>query len=136
MDPHGEEAHAVEACVELAALLKRSYRDVRRRIRYANNSCCFRCSLPGDWCPSYQRQQGCPGPDSAFPLALTAWLWTETRDVVHAVAKREFDGVDAYVEWLAKPRRLYGTLSTNVVAILEAAVESRQLQGSPPASFI
>jgi hypothetical protein len=127
MDPHAEEPHAVEACVELANLLKRSYRDVRRRIRYANNSCCFRCSLPGDWCPSYQRQQGCPGRDSAFPLALTAWLWEETRDVVHALAKREFDGVDAYVEWLAKPRRMYGTLSTNVVATLEAVVERRQL---------
>ena len=127
MDPPGEHQHSAEGCIELRLLLKRSYRDLRRQVRYADNSCCFVCSLPGDRCPSYQRQQECPRPDSAFPLALTAWLWTETRDVVHTVAKREFDGVDAYVEWLAKPRRMCGTLSTNLVALLGAVVERCQL---------
>jgi superfamily II DNA or RNA helicase len=124
MDPRVDHPHAIDGCMELTKLLEGSYRDVRRKIRYERNSCCFGCSLPGDWCQSYQDRLKCAGPDSAFPLALTAWLWTETRDVVHAVAKRDFGSIGEYVEWLARPRRMYGTRTTNVMAILEALVES------------
>jgi superfamily II DNA helicase RecQ len=127
MDPHEDHPHAVEGCMELTNLLGSSYRDVRRKIRYARNSCCFGCSLPGDWCQPYQDRRKCAGPDLAFPLALTAWLWTETRDVVHSAARHEFEVIDEYVEWLSRPRRMYGTRSTNVMAIVEALVESGKL---------
>ena len=127
MDPHREHYHAAEGCIELRRLLKRSYRDLRRQINYAENSCCFGCSLPGDWCQSYQDRLKCASPDLAFPTALTAWLWTETRDVVHTAAKRDFGAIDEYVEWLARSRRMYGTHSTNVMAVVEAVVESRKL---------
>lgn len=61
-----------------------------------------------------------------MPLALTAWLWEETRDLlVNTVAKREFGNIAEYTKWLSRPRRMYGTKATNAMAILEALVKYR-----------
>ena len=76
----------------------------------------------------WKQLQKCTGRDSVFSLALTAWLWTETRDVIHTATKQEFNSVKKYIEWLAKPRRVYGTLGTNVMIVVEAVVKSGKLK--------
>ena len=96
-------------------------------IQYEPNTCCFSCSQPGDWCFYYQNWQKCSSLDYIVPLALTAWLCAETRDLlVNVVAKREFGNIAEYAKWLSRPRRMYGTKATNAMAILEALVEYRK----------
>ena len=61
-----------------------------------------------------------------MPLALTAWLCEETRDLlVNTVAKREFGNIVEYAKWLSRPRRMYGTKATNAMVIPEALVKHR-----------
>jgi superfamily II DNA helicase RecQ len=127
MNPLIDHHHNVDGCIELTTLLKQPYREVRQRISFVKNSCCFSCSLPGDWCPSYRQRQRCAGPNLALPLVLAAWLWPETRDLVHRMANHEFSSIDEYTEWLVRPCRIYGTKGTNVMVIFEAVAENRQL---------
>ena len=126
-DPDSADQHDVHGCIELRIKLKRPYREVRQQmIQYEPNTCCFSCSQPGDWCFYYQNRQKCSSPDHIVPLALTAWLCEETRDLlVNTVAKREFGNIAEYAKWLSRPRRMYGTKATNAMVILEALVKHR-----------
>ncbi|KAK5994713.1 ATP-dependent DNA helicase tlh2-like protein [Cladobotryum mycophilum] len=50
------------------------YSSIRQKIRFADNSCCFRCKLPSDWCKEARESagegEGCMYMDKVLPVAL------------------------------------------------------------------
>lgn len=66
--------HKVHQCQKLVEMIGSDYQALRKVVKYDPNSCCFRCSVPGDWCPDYVNGRGlCAQQDSIFPICLTAF---------------------------------------------------------------
>lgn len=103
--------HDVDRCEVLGAIGE--YRAIRRLIRYEANSCCFRCSLPGDWCESYVGRSKCGSRDVIVPMVLAGWTLKATRAVLEAeVGCTELSRL---VEWMGKGRVVAGERGTNAV---------------------
>jgi hypothetical protein len=63
-------AHHINSCPTLAATVGVEYRLLRRQIKYEANTCCYRCSLPADWCAAYLRRERCTDVDVVVPVVF------------------------------------------------------------------
>src|ERR1700726_715599 len=81
----------VHSCSHFAASLSHPYAALRRGIKFADNSCCWRCSVPADWCPFYVRKEQCTRQDCILPLCFMMWNNVIWKDLIVRMAGREFD---------------------------------------------
>ncbi|EFZ03304.2 DNA helicase, ATP-dependent, RecQ type [Metarhizium robertsii ARSEF 23] len=103
-----------------------SYDSIRQKIRFADNSCCFRCKLPSDWCDEMRESAGegkdCMYTDKVLPVALMAMGHDAMKRWV--VNKFEIDPDDTkeWFKWLAGRVQFHGTKGTNMHVLWEAIV--------------
>jgi hypothetical protein len=114
--------HEREGCRRLDELMGMRYDAVRKKMRYAAHSCCFVCSVPGDWCPEYSRGRRCGRNDLVVPVCLTGWAVAELREVVKKVAGRGFRGWEERLEWLVCKCRVQDVKGTNALAVFDCIV--------------
>lgn len=116
--------HAGKLC---EPVLGESYNSIRQRIRFAENSCCFRCKLPGDWCKESQESagegEGCMYEDKVLPVALLPMgresmrKWVKEKFEIDPGNRRE------WFKWLAGQVQFHGTKGTNMHVLWEAIVQ-------------
>jgi superfamily II DNA helicase RecQ len=99
-----------------------------RRVRFAENSCCFKCCLPGDMCKFYGHQLAC---DSAELVKHWVEIKVDESDLsmleaIEEVAGRRFEmdekGVKELWKWMVKERRVMGHNGTNLFAVFCASL--------------
>jgi hypothetical protein len=118
--------HGASSCWRLREMIGREYGEIRRWIRYERNSCCFGCSLPGDWCEWYRRQERCVGGDCVIPVVLGGWGWVECQEVVKRAIGGKWMEMEEYIEQLGGGRRIFGTKGSVAMGIFSKIVEWRQ----------
>jgi hypothetical protein len=101
---------------------KREYDRLRKRLKYDENICCWRCSIPGDWCPYYSSGVACKSEDNVMPICWTAWSVVELRNIIKGVAGRGFRDGNDYMEWLSKGCRVRDVKGTNALAVFDAII--------------
>lgn len=110
----GDRSHGVDSCRVLReAIGGGGYRETRRLIHYEANSCCYHCSLPGDWCLWYAQRKKCSEEDVIVPVVLAGWGVEEIRHGLEREAgTKELMGL---VGWMGKRSRVGGGKGTNAV---------------------
>jgi hypothetical protein len=103
----------VDGCKVLREAIGGEYKEARRLIRYEANSCCYRCSLPGDWCKQYAQRKRCLEKDVIVPIVLAGWGIKKIRERLEGEAGTE--GLRGLLEWMGKRSRVGGSNGTNAV---------------------
>jgi superfamily II DNA helicase RecQ len=96
-------------------------------IKYQKDTCCFKCSVPGDWCESYRSNEGGRSPcqDQDSVLRVAAWVWLNA-DKQEAYCGRRFENVQEFRAWLAEKCAMFGTKSHNGFKLFCKVVEDRK----------
>ena len=98
-------------------------------IKCEDDSCCFRCGLPGDLCEDY-KSGTCPGPNFVQSL-VTIHLERNNEsmwDCLNEISGQEFEletrkKRKELEKWLGKKRRTIGENSTNMFAVYCLAIK-------------
>jgi len=106
----------------LNGVLKKPYVRVRKGLRYDENSCCYVCSRPGDWCEVYKRGERCTVEDVIIPVCLSGWFMKECREKIKEMAGCGFDSGDDYIRWLGKCGFVNGVKGTNALGVFDMIV--------------
>jgi len=104
--------HRPEACDILAAVTNGDYWAMRRSVQFETDCrSCFRCALPGDWCPYYSQSERCSQADIVTPILLAGW----TSEVTRPQLESEVGGttVPHLVTWMGRATRLGHTKASN-----------------------
>lgn len=106
-----------------------SYDSIRQKIRFAENSCCFRCKLPSDWCDEVRSSagegEGCMYTDKVLPVALMAMGQESMKRWVVKKFDIDPDDTKEWYKWLAGRVQFHGTNGTNMHVLWEAIVHKR-----------
>jgi superfamily II DNA helicase RecQ len=115
--------HKEGECSILSRALGRPYGWLRRSIRYEANSCCYTCSLPGDWCDWYVQRKKCVEKDIVVPIVLAGWVLPRIRTLLEQeVGTRELDSL---LQWLGRGCRVAGSNGTNAVRAAGLVIHAR-----------
>ncbi|KJK87120.1 hypothetical protein H633G_09028 [Metarhizium anisopliae BRIP 53284] len=114
-----EEQHeALGASCPARARGMEPYRQMRKQLRFAAQSCCFTCKLPLDWCKEAKSDKGtadeCVYMDKVLPAVTVAASSTRERQWIRD--KFDIDPTDgqAFRQWLAGKRVFMETRGTNM----------------------
>lgn len=103
-----------------------SYDSIRQKIRFAKNSCCFRCKLPSDWCDEIRENAGegedCMYLDKVLPVALMPMGHESLKRWVVDKFGIDPDNTGEWYKWLAGLVQFHGTTGTNMHVLWEAIV--------------
>lgn len=103
-----------------------SYNSIRQKIRFAGNSCCFRCKLPSDWCEEVRKSagegEGCMYMDKVLPVALLPMGNESMKHWVMMKFEIDVDDRAEWYKWLAGRVQFHGTNGTNMHILWEAIV--------------
>lgn len=112
---HGitERDHGVHGCDVMSEAIGGEYGAVRRLIKYEANSCCYRCSLPADWCEWYAQRKKCASKDAIVPMVLGGWGVPEIRELLCKEAGSE--ELKVVVGWMGRWARVGDSKGTNAV---------------------
>ncbi len=116
------------SCVTVRGEASNAYGVRRRQVRFAENSCCFRCKLPLDWCKEARKRSGveeekCVYLDKVLPVAL---MPLRSRKMGQWISQRfDIDVLDeaTYLRWLGRGLRFHGTRGAQVHVVWEAIIE-------------
>jgi hypothetical protein len=111
--------HLMGACEKAG---KSEYMNWRRRITFAEGSCCWRCGLPERWCERYEDEGGaevCQWMDMVLPVVHRTSRTPEQRDMMGQKFDLNWFGKDeaGYLKWLGRKRQMLGMEMTNAVAV-------------------
>lgn len=109
----GGPSHDMDGCPTLIKAVGGEYGSLRRLIKYEGSYCCYRCSLPGEWCEWYVERKRCRGVDVIVPMVFAGWGLGRTREVL----SREVGGesVEELMSWMGKGTKVAGDRATNAV---------------------
>jgi len=87
----------------------------KSRVRYVKDCACVSCSLPCDWCPEYVEggAGACRRKDVVMPVVMRCRSMGHGQEIIRRLAEKEFEREKTYIEWLRKPRQVFGRKSTN-----------------------
>jgi superfamily II DNA helicase RecQ len=120
---HGleERGHGVDGCSVVREAIGGSYRERRRLIKYEANSCCYRCSLPGDWCQWYVQKKRCLSRDVIVPMVFGGLGIGAIREAVCGLA--DSVKIEGVLGWMGKFCRVGDSKGTNAVRAAGVVVE-------------
>jgi hypothetical protein len=110
--------HRPESCDVLRPVTNGDYWAIRRSIRFEPECrSCYRCSLPGDWCPYYSQNERCSQADAITPIVLAGWTLDATRSQLEAEVGS--NRLDDLVKWMSRATRLGHTKASKGVRAAE-----------------
>lgn len=117
-----DSSHRPESCPVLEAVVGQEYWTKRRLIRFERDCyCCYRCSLPSDWCVWYSQKQRCTQADVITPIVLAGWGSEATRTWLEGeVGSKD---IDRLMSWIGRASWLGGTRASNGVRVAQAIIE-------------
>ena len=113
--------HRPENCNVLTTVTNGAYWAIRRSIRFEPDCrSCFRCSLPGDWCPYYSQKERCSQPDIVTPILLAGWA----SEIARPQLESEVGGntVQHLTHWMSRATRLGHTKASNGLRAAESII--------------
>lgn len=102
----------------------RTYKEVRQKVRFADNACCFQCRLPLDWCEG-SREEGekCVHMDKVLPVTLLALGLGGIQAIIGSLFRgRDLSNIDRFCEWLGESRRFHNTNGANIHVVWEEII--------------
>lgn len=123
----GEEWEGAVECEEPSRCFERiagePYEEVRQRVQFPENRCCFTCKLPSDWCAESKVGEKCAHMDKVLPVAYLALCVPRIGQMVREAFKTcEITDSGLYLRWLAEKRRFHGRKGVNVYAAWEEII--------------
>jgi superfamily II DNA helicase RecQ len=125
-----ESDHNSSECRRLDELMRKEYTRVRERLRYEENSCCFICSRPTDWCEEYRNGEICRAEDLIIPICLAGWWTKEVTQVIVEIIGQSFNKPDDYIRWLGRARVVHGIKATNALAVFDTVIHHLSIRRS------
>ncbi len=124
--------HAREPGSSCEPEMGEGYQETRRKIRFAENSCCFQCKLPLDWCGEARAreglEEGCVYMDKVLPVVLLGYENDDIRRWVQSRFSIDMSDKAGFFRWLARRTRFHDTNGANIHILWEAMVEKMQRQ--------
>jgi hypothetical protein len=106
--------------------IEEGYGAVRQKIQFADNSCCFQCMLPWDWCMRAKEEagkgkdDGCVYMNKILPVVLMALGWDTIVPWMREKHQVDIRDRKAFFRWLARRTRFYDTNGANIHILWEA----------------
>lgn len=104
------------------------YERIRQKIRFGENTCCFRCKLPLDWCQESRERVGleagkCVYMDKVLPVVLMGLEAVKLRQWVKRKFEVDMEDIEGFFRWLGGRVQFHGTSGANIHILWEAMVE-------------
>jgi hypothetical protein len=104
------------------------YERIRQKIRFGENTCCFRCKLPLDWCQESRERVGleagkCVYMDKVLPVVLMGLEAVKLRQWVKRKFEVDMEDIEGFFRWLGGRVQFHGTSGANIDILWEAMVE-------------